>query len=311
MVLSRWKQYFYDSFFEFRYHAYIELSWYFSFFVFVSLGVAAFSYLNIDSDVSTSFFGKTKWSCENANKFLYLSTFAHLIEAAAHIGLAATIASVMRSATMAYGGLTSMFAFFTSMIIKTGVLTLGLVWLFNNDTWRCDNKDPSLIGGSKLVLYVAAGVLGFQLFVGFFLMVSCGMKQAIYESLYTISHYAEISQDNYDKVVSAGEYSDESEIESDLFDDKQGRKRKSKVTHRRGKDVSDFTDIGLRDESDSEEDVDNEHEALMSRSKQHHHHHEHTTSYDDDDDYNSHSTGYVHDHGYHDSYDSDDGFLDV
>lgn len=204
MAITQAQTWLFDSFFEARFHAYVEMSYYFMAFMVLNLTLSLWSFFWInDSDVAALPAAEQE-TCGMLNIFFHAICILALVEIIVSACVAVSIGHIMRKGC-AYFGLLSLLLFGLVLTAKAGVLLMGAMWLFNEPSLICQTAVPQLYLHAEDFLIVCASLYAFQLVCGSFILSSLGMGQAIKEGLWRIREQGKSSEDADDERYEANE----------------------------------------------------------------------------------------------------------
>lgn len=197
MAIGQLQSWLFDSFFEARFHAYVELSYYFMAFCLFNLILGFWSFFYINTHAIGQLSPSNQDTCGVLNTFFKVFTVLSFSEIFVSALVALTIGLIMRKGC-AYIGLGSLGLFGLSMLAKGATLVMGALWIFNQPNTVCQDLVPSLYGHAVLFLFVVSSVYAFQVFCGSWILVSFGVGQAIKEGLWRINEQGKKEEDaNY------------------------------------------------------------------------------------------------------------------
>lgn len=185
--LSRMDKWCNGSFFEYRYHAYTEMVYYFATLAVIHMGVGVYALINMDSAGVDTLMGVNWSACNDINKFLFASAITSWFEGLVTMLAACTVASIMRSPGWAKCGLCALCFYATAVLAKASTLLLGVLWVWSNNGSDCETHLPTLFEDADFYLFIALCLFGVQLCLGSYLLMSLGLKQAISEGVYVVA----------------------------------------------------------------------------------------------------------------------------
>jgi len=180
MAVPKWSLGCFGTYFEAKFKAYVELQWYFAvlFTVYLTLGIWAFVVFDPDPVAAVKPRAVME-TCMLINKFVEIYGICAFVEAFISLLLALGIGSIMQSKSCATLGLASLIGMLLLLLIKTVVITLGIMWVFGQEAGLCAAKLPSYMHAVKPLILGALVVYGLQLLFGTAFLFCCGVDTAI------------------------------------------------------------------------------------------------------------------------------------
>jgi len=191
MGLSKWTASCF-GFFEARYHAYVEIAWYFAMFTVFSLvqGIWAMSILDPTSIGELEGLD-TYYTCNLIEEWLFISSIGMFVEAFLSLICALSVPSVMRSARWALTGLCGLSLYATFFLAKSVWAMLGVMWIFGENAKVCIDAVDTLFYASQKYMYAFGGVFLFQLVFGSAFVMFCGLADVWQEAMHNYDEASE------------------------------------------------------------------------------------------------------------------------
>lgn len=176
------------SYFQARFHAYVEMSWYFGMFAVISLVCALWAGGIVDASVVERLKNPDAVeACGKINTALRLFALASLAEAGICLMLVVSVPSIMRSANWALFGLIALALLLIQYIGKFAVLTFDVVWIWSFSPISCSVETPSLYTGASQFLIIMLSLYCFQLLFGTTYLLACGLEDAVGEGVHWVN----------------------------------------------------------------------------------------------------------------------------
>lgn len=185
-MLSNLRSRFYDTLFEFRHHAYIEMAWYFGMLVIINIAYGLWGSTCIDvKGVSNNIPDSNphKDACKSINNFLIVFVVLSFADIFISLMLACGLPNIMRGPKWAACGLTNLFLFLLLFLGKCIIVILGVVWIWGQDVKPCQTLVPDLYTDANRYLWACVIVVSLQLLVGTAYLLGFGLQDAVEEGV--------------------------------------------------------------------------------------------------------------------------------
>jgi len=191
MGLSKWTASCF-GFFEARYHAYVEIAWYFMFFAILALVQGIWAMITMSPVAMLGLVGLDTYStCNLIEQWLRFASYWSFAEAGLSLICAMSIPSVMRSPRWALSGLSGL-SLYGLLFFSKGILAmLGVMWIFGEDAKVCESPVPTLFYPAQKFMYGFGGCYLFQLMFGSLFVMHCGLADVWQEAMHNYDEASE------------------------------------------------------------------------------------------------------------------------